>query len=375
MNDTISIHIDTSALRANLETLRSLTDRTLLAPCVKGNAYGHGLVKTARALAEAGADWLSVNSIQEMIELRRADVHIPILIMGYIPVEEIETLTKYKDVYPFIYSTEAAENLSRAAQDAGVITPLMLKVDTGMSRQGFRAEEVETAAKTISDLPNLKIVGLATHTATADEKNTAFLKKQKQAFETAQVLVASKGNRLEYVSFANSAALIQDPSYHYDLVRPGIGIYGLYPSPHIKKICEQKNISLTPTLTLKTIVAQTKKISKGDCVSYGCTYKAGKPTRIAVLPIGYADGLDRKLSNAGEVLIAGQRAPIVGRVCMNITMVDITHIDDVQPEDEVVLIGRQDEQEITADEIAEKVDTINYEITARLRESIPRIYT
>lgn len=374
MENLIEIEISKSALKHNFEILRNLIGNEIfLAPAIKSNAYGHGMVETARLLIEYGADWLCVASILEAIKLREAGIEKPILLIGYVQHSDLQKITKY-NITPFIYDIETASLLNQQNK----LVEIFVKIDTGMSRQGVLAKDALKFIETLQKLKNIKIKGITTHFAASDElENSTHFQKQFEAFKNIIQDDAPAGAgrcHAPIITCANSAAAIVYPKTHFNLVRPGISIYGLYPSNEVKKWCASNNIELKPALTLKTKIALIKNIPKGSCVSYGCTYTAEKETKIAILPIGYYDGIDRRNSNNGYVLIRCQKAPIIGRVCMNITIADITDIENAKQEDEAVLIGKQGDNEICADEIAERINTINYEITTRLRESIPRVY-
>ncbi len=375
MNDRIWIEISKSRIKNNLQTIRHLIgDQVLLAPCVKANAYGHGIVEISRLVLEYGANWLCVDSIGEAEVLREGGILQPLLIMGYVQRSELPKILKL-DSKIFLYNLHTAQALSGIAQKARRSASVHIKVDTGMSRQGIPTSEVIDFVNQVRKLPNLKVEGIATHFATADNpKDKTHFQRQLASFR--QIFEDLKKEEIHIPIFhcCNSAATLLYPEAHFDLVRPGLSIYGYYPSQAVRDVCAQKNIKLLPALTLKTKITQIKEIPEGSCVSYGCTFVTERKTKIAILPIGYYDGLDRKLSNCGYALINGQKAKILGRVCMNMTIVDVTEIGDAAQEDEVVLIGRQGGEEISVEEMADLVGTINYEIITRLRESISRYY-
>ena len=244
-----------------------------------------------------------------------------------------------------------------------------------MSRQGVKIDQALDFIKFIQGTPNLKLEGIATHYASSDEpRNIRFFNKQLKEFRALIREIKEAGIKIPIIHTSNSGATLLHPEARFNMVRPGLLVFGYFPSRYARKINLQKSGKLLPTLTLKTKVAQVKEIEKGDCVSYCCTFTAKKRTKIAVLPIGYYDGLDRRLSNAGEVLIRGERCRILGRVCMNITVVDVTKVSEVKLEDEVVIIGEQGQDEVSVEEVAKIIGTINYEVTTRLRESISRSY-
>ncbi len=374
MDELIWIEISKKAIQHNVKTLRQVVGRNvILAACLKANAYGHSLVQTAPLLAKSGIDWFCVDSIQEAELLKKLGVKKPILIIGYLLKKDLVKAVSF-GARIFVYDLNKARELSQLAGKLKKKAKIHLKVDTGMGRQGVLAKDFGKFLEEILKLKNLKVEGVATHFASADEPGKpAYFRKQLKIFK--QIVKLSKdklGNGL-IVHSSNSAATLLYPEAHFDLVRLGGSIYGYYPSQEIKKICQQKGISIWPSLAFKTRVAHIKVLPKNSCLSYGCTFKTKKATKVALLPIGYFEGVDRKLSNRGYVLIHGKRAKILGRVCMNITLVDVSRIKNVKIEDEVVVIGRQGKGEISVEEVADWAGTINYEITTRLRGSIPRI--
>jgi len=358
----------------NLKTIRGLIGpKVILAPCIKANAYGHGLIESAKILSENGADWLCVDTVDEGLILRENSISCPILILGYIHPDEIGKVVDNK-FRVFVYDENLAKFLSKEALEKKVVAYVHLKVDTGMSRQGIRVEDLENFLSAIQLLPNLTIEGLATHFATSDEiSDRAYYAGQIEKFDMAISICKNKlGNSL-IIHGANSGAVLTDPKSYYDLVRPGIAVYGYYPSDEVKASCQKKNIKLLPVLSLYTKIVQVKHIKKGEGISYGCTYIASKEMKVAVLCIGYYDGIARVLGNIGFVLIHGEKARIVGRVCMNMIIIDVTDILLARSGDYAVIIGRDGKNEITADTIASLSGTVNYEVITRLRESTKRI--
>jgi alanine racemase len=384
MNNLIWIEINKKALAHNIKIIRKLVgEDTIVAPAVKSNAYGHGLAEVSKEILKAGADWLSVNSIDEAAILRLNKIKAPIMVLGYIPQDELAGVIKL-NVKPLIYSLEVAKKLNDLATSHPTSPKGLrgarkvkchIKVDTGMGRQGVLAGDAIDFIKEVQKLENLEIEGLATHYASSDEPEAPqVFKKQRERF---MALVENLGKAdifIPYIHSANSAVVLLHGNRLGNLVRPGKSIYGNYPSKSVGRICVKKGLILKPALTFKTKVAHVKVVPKGTSISYGSTFTTKKKTTIAVLPVGYYDGYDRKLSNTGEVLIKGKRCKILGRVCMNICMADITKIKNVRVEDEVVLIGKQGKEQITVEEVADKVGTINYEVVTRLRESIPRYF-
>lgn len=370
MQSLIEIIISKKALKHNLRVIKNLAGRkVLIAPCVKSNAYGHGILQVAKTLVSSGADWLSVESIEEAQILRKAGIKIPIQVIGYIQQKDLKKAVELS-LIPFVYNKETVKIISRYKKETNIV----LKVDTGMGRQGIHPLDVVKFIKFVKKHKYINILSIATHFATSDEpENKKHFVNQKNSFK--KIINELKKNNINISIYQcdNSGALLLNKDTHYNLIRPGISIYGLYPSENVKTICKKNNIFLKPSLTLKTKVAQIKVLQKGSYISYGATYITKKKTKVAIIPIGYYDGLDRKLSNKGSVLIGGKRARILGRVCMNILIVDVSNIKNIKLEDKVVVIGKQGNLEITTEEIAKQTKTINYEVITRLRESISRV--
>ncbi|MFA6918704.1 MAG: alanine racemase [Patescibacteria group bacterium] len=366
------IEVSQKALSQNIRILKStLGSKTKLSVSVKANAYGHGIVETSRIFLRNGADGLCVNSFEELLKLKNESIKCPILIIGYVPPRQIKQAIKLKaDLFGFNY--DYLKIISSEAKKIKKHASIYLKIDTGMSRQGILADQISDLIKKIKKLPYLNITGLSTHFATADGKinNKEFLKQLNSFQKSAEIVQASYNSVI--LCCANSAASLTYPQARLDMARIGISAYGYYPSIETKKIWKGK--PLIPALSFKTIVTQIKDIPVDSLVGYGGTFKAKKQMRVAILPVGYYDGLDRKLSNKGEILVDGKKAKIIGRICMNLTIVDITAIDGVKIGDEAVIIGRQGKEQITADDLAKQIGTINYEVLARLRENLNKYY-
>ncbi len=359
------VEVDLDAIAHNIIRLREIIGRrTRLLAVVKANAYGHGAIPVAKTAIEAGAEYLGVISLDEGIELREANIKVPALIMGYTPAERAEEVVKY-NLTSTVTTEEFGVALSRFAVERKLTARVHIKVNTGMNRFGLPPVEAIELAHFLRTLPKLKVEGLCTHLATADEVDKSFAKQQFQLF--LQVAQSLPWIPLRHV--ANSAALLDMPEMALDLVRPGISLYGYRPSPF-----SHRAIQLKPALSLKSHVVHLHWLAPGDGVSYGRTWVAQRPTRVALAPCGYSHGLPRALSNRGLVLIRGRRTPILGRVCMDQCVVDVTSIPDVQIGDEVVIIGRQGEEEINADEVAQLSETITYEILCGISARVPRIY-
>ncbi len=374
--------VDLDAIAHNVRALRRITnpDARLMA-VVKANAYGHGAPEVTRRALENGADVLGVARLNEGIELRNAGFDAPILIFGYTPPVLAKKLVEF-DLTQTVWSYQTAEALS-AAVPFGKPINVHLKVDSGMGRLGLLPDcrrlpalgadstmnalrEVESIAR----LPGLRLEGVYTHFASADSADKSYALKQFEIFVEFLDELRKAGIDIPVRHAANSAAMIDLPETHLDLVRPGISIYGLYPSDEVDK----RRIQLKPAMTLKARVVHLKKVPAGFKISYGMTYETQAPTTIASVPVGYADGFSRLLSSRGHMLVGGRRVPIVGRVCMDQTMLDVGHVPNVELEDEVVVFGRQGDALISVDEIAASLNTINYEIVSALTARIPIIY-
>jgi alanine racemase len=366
------IEISKSALIHNLQTFRKqVGPNVVLAPAVKANAYGHGLVECGTIMAEHGADYLCVNALYEAEALRKAGIKIPILLIGHTPLSGLEAIPRL-NLETIVYNPETIEILGRLGQPMGI----HLKIETGNHRQGIRPEDLPTFVEIVKRFPNLTVKGMSTHFANLEDRlNQQYARHQLKEFKKAIDILASLGIKPQYRHCSATAGIIALPEAHFNFVRLGIGAYGLWPSPKTQLAAERLGLKmeLKPVLTWKTIVAQVKPVKKGDFVGYGCSHEMKQDGKIAVLPIGYYDGFVRALGNKGVVLIRGQRAPVIGRICMNMLMVDVSGIPDVKLEDEAVLIGKQGGQEVSAEAMAELSGTINYEVTTRIGERIPRI--
>lgn len=378
MDELTWCEIERRALKSNVRQLRQIVDRgPVLAPVVKANAYGHGLELAADAFVEGGADWLCVNSLSEAERLRHAGISVPIYALGYVPTADMPAAIELEcDLV--VYDPDVAHAASLAAQAAGRgPARLHLKLETGNNRQGLAEDDALQLARAIHADPHLDLAGLSTHFADVeDTTDHTFADLQQTRFQHFVQRLAAEGIQARHLHMSNSAAAILWPAVHLDLVRAGIACYGMWPSTESyvsAVVAGRAAVRLTPAMSWKTRVVQVKEVPAGDYVGYGRTYRATHTTHLAILPVGYYDGYDRSLSNLAHVLVRGQRAPIRGRVCMNIVAVDTTHIPGVRPGDEVVLLGKQDAEVITAEQLAGWSGTINYEVTTRINERIPRI--
>ncbi len=358
--------IDLRSITRNIAAIRRKIgpDRHLMA-VVKADGYGHGAIKVARTALGSGADWLGVALPEEGRQLREAGIDAPILVFGLIQPEEAYKVIG-ADLDQAICSVELLEALDREAAKASKKADVHLKVDTGMGRIGVMPDEAGSFAGKVQSYKNLNLKGIFSHFATADKEDKSFATRQLELFEGVLSDLGQAGIDIPIRHMANSAAVLDLPQSYYDMVRPGIMIYGLYPSNAVSR-----SIELKPAMTLKTKVSAVKTVAAGTSISYGRTFiTQGEATVVATLPLGYADGLSRLLSNRGEVLVRGRRAPLIGTVCMDMCMVDISDVGGVKRGDEVIIFG----EEPSADEVAEKAGTVNYEITCAVSKRVPRIY-
>jgi len=361
--------IDLAAIRFNLARIRELVGKKVrILVSVKADAYGHGAVPVSRTALEAGADWLGVSHVKEALELRSFFPAAPILILSSGMRGHSEYIVR-NDLTPVVCSLEIARDLAQTALYAGKKAAIHFMLDTGMGRIGVWHENCLPLLEKISKIKGIRLEGLASHFAAADEADTAFTALQLERFSRVADSLSRKGIRIPLLHIANSGALISLPASRLDMVRPGIMLYGIYPAGHLREAVE-----LRPALSLKTRVAYLKTVEPGRTISYGRTHTVKEKTRIATLPIGYGDGFSRAHSNRGEVLIRGRRAPIVGIVTMDQVMVDVGGIEGVEVGDEAVLIGRQGEERITAEEAASRIGTISYEVLAQLGKRVSRVY-
>ncbi|HWR66295.1 MAG TPA: alanine racemase [Bellilinea sp.] len=361
--------IDLAAIRKNIRSFkRHVGDAVEIFAVVKANAYGHGAVPVAKAALDAGARRLAVHRLTEGIELRQAGLTAPILVMGYTPPAGAQAMVEW-DLTPSCITTEFAQAFSAQAAANGKIMPLHVKVDTGMSRYGLFPAEVIPFLTAVSELPGIKIEGLFTHFATADSSDLTWVLQQIATFDQLISTTRSTGMDIPIIHAANSATTMKLSQAHYNAVRPGISMYGMNPSSDWEPVFE-----LNPALTLKSTVSRVRELPAGAGVSYGRTFVTSRPTMAALVPVGYGDGYHRILTNKGVVLIRGQRAPIMGRVCMDQFVVDVTGIPGVQQDDEVVLVGRQGQERISAEEVGRLAGSINYEVTTGLLPRVVRKY-
>ena len=363
--------VDLDAIASNIKNIRAKVDKNSgIIGIIKADAYGHGSVETAKVLLDNGADWLAVAVVDEGLNLRKNGITAPILLLGYTPELRLNDVINNGFIQT-VYSYDTAKKLSDAASALGKKAVIHIKIDTGMGRIGYRVnEESADEIVKISKLPNIDVNGMFTHFSTADEADKAYTLEQYNKFVKMNDMLEKRGLHIPVKHAANSAAIMDFDNMMFNMVRPGIILYGAYPSDEVKK----ENLSLSPAMSIKTHVSYVKDVNEGDSISYGRKYTAPSKRRIATIPVGYADGFIRAYSKGGKVLIRGEYAPIVGRICMDQFMVDVTDIDGVEVNDEVVLMGRQGDKEITADFIASVLDTINYEVFCTLSKRVPRQY-
>ena len=380
-------HVDLAALQANFRAIKEFLASTAAASArtaqraphvpkviavVKANGYGHGAERVALALEAEGADLLACADIEEAIVLRRAGVRAPILVFGALSVSDLDGLFEFS-LTPTISTPSAARAVQAAAARNRKTIGYHLKIDTGMNRLGFRHDNLRRTLPELFASANLRLDAIYTHFATADEPETPFFDEQRQNFEAALAVIGEVRGRASQplIHAANSAATLRDSRVWYDMVRPGLLLYGIVPPPLAS------TIALTPVMSLKSRVVAVKGVRRGEGVGYGFRFRSDVPVTTAVIPAGYADGIDLRVSGRCQVLIRGRRVPIVGAVSMDMMMVDVSGLDDVAPGDEVVIIGRQGDeswQQIDAREMAAAIGTIPWEIVCRIGSRIERQY-
>jgi alanine racemase len=363
--------INLDHLAHNMREVRRLAGKeSQVMAVIKADGYGHGAAKIAQTLLDNGADRFAVAVLDEAIELRKAGFEVPVFVLGYTQPERAEEVMKY-ELEQSVYSLEAASALSKAATEQKKTALVHIKIDTGMGRIGLQANtEAVEIIKSINALPNLKIKGIFTHFAVADEVDKTYTQMQFDKFKWICDELENNGVNIELKHCGNSATIIDLPDMHLNMVRAGIMLYGLAPSKDVML----NKLELKEVMSLKVRITHVKEIEAGQSVSYGRRFIADKKATIASLPIGYADGYTRLLSGKAEALVKGQRVPVVGRICMDQCMIDVTDIENVKVGDEVVLFGSQGDGFISIDEVAEKLGTINYEIVCMISRRIPRVY-
>lgn len=358
--------IDLAALRHNYEEIKkNIRGGAKLCAVVKADAYGHGALAVARVAVEAGASYLAVATLGEAIELRQAGFTVPILLLGLVLPDEARDIVDY-DVTQVVCELPLAEAISREAVRQHKTAKVHLKVETGMGRIGIRPEEIGALAAAVKQLPNIEIEGMFSHFAMADSKDKTYTKGQLAKFEQALKAVEETGVKLKIRHIAESAAILEIPEAHYDMVRAGVIQYGMWPSDEVTH-----PIDLKPVMKVCAKVVFMKTLHPGESIGYGRQFIAERESRIATLPIGYADGYIRAYGNGGYVSFGGRKAPIAGRVCMDQVMVDVTDLPDVKEGATAVLFG---DETVTADTAAKWLNTINYEVTCLISPRVPRVY-
>lgn len=369
--------ISLNAIEHNYNVIRNkVADDTKVCCVIKADGYGHGAVELSQIYEKLGADFFAVSNIDEGIEIRKSGSKLPIVILGYTPVSEAENLAEY-DISQAVFSLEYAKELSEKCVEEDCICKMHIKVDSGMSRIGFMCQKFPRDEYSIEEicetccLPNLEVEGLFTHFCVSDEdaEGREFTNKQYENFIHVRDSLKKRGVDISVVHCSNSGAIEDYPETCCDMVRAGIILYGLAPS---SKLADR--LDLVPAMTLKTVVAFVKEVQKGATISYGRTFTADRKMKIATVPIGYADGFIRQNAKDGYMMVNGKKAKIVGRICMDQTMLDVTDIEDVKTGDEVVVFGTGENGEPTADSLAENTGTINYETVCLVGKRVPRIY-
>ena len=371
------VEIDSTALQHNLRQFRKLIgkDRIMLA-MVKANAYGHGMLPVVELALASGANWLGVHSLEEGVKLREAGIRAPILVVGYIPIADLKEAVM-RDLRMTVYNRETIAILSEICSQVSRKAYVHIKLETGTYRQGVNPEDVLSFAQKIQENPLLVLEGIASHFANIeDTTDHSYAQFQLDNFLAILNSLREKGIDFPIKHMSCSAAAILFPETFFDMVRIGIAMYGLWPSKETyvaSLLQEREPLTLKPVLTWKARVAQIKHVPKGAVIGYGCTYKSGRQSRLAVIPVGYYDGYPRNLSNTSFVLINGERAPLRGRVAMDFIVTEVTDIPDTRLENTVVLIGEDGNDQISADTLASWVGTISYEIVTRINSAVPRV--
>lgn len=366
------VEIDLSALRKNIRNLKKCTATNAdFMGVIKADGYGHGAIKVAEVLQQENVRCFAVVIVEEGIELRKAGFTEPILILGHVQEEDYKKVIEY-ELTSNIYKHSQGVVLNKIAKEMNKKAVVHVKIDTGMSRLGFlpNKESVDDIKK-ISSMSNIILEGIYTHLATADQIHNNFVRKQFDRFKRVLTWLGEEKVNIPIRHVANSAATINFQEMHLDMVRPGTSLYGLYPGP---EMAANPTVDLYPVMSIKAKLVHIKPVPESTPVSYGGTFVTKRPSVLGVVPMGYVDGVFRKLCNRGEVLIRGKRCPIVGTICMDQFMVDITDLEEVEIGDEVVFVGEQGEERITADEVGGIAETISIEIVTRISKRMPVIY-
>lgn len=369
-NERVYAAIDVAAAAQNLVHIKQKVNGAKIMAVVKADAYGHGAMEMAKVFSQHGADAFAVAEPEEGIALRKAGIKQPILLLSGVLEEAVEEVLQWQ-LTPAVFSHEIAKKISYFAAKSGVDTPIHIKIDTGMHRVGFLTDDAGVKEVVeISKMPNIKLEGIFTHFASADEKDKAFTIIQKNRFLWFISQLKKEGVFIPVKHCANSAGILDFDDLYFDMCRAGIILYGIYPSAEVEK----KQLELQPVMSWVSKVSHIKTLKEGEPVGYGRTYFTTKISRIATVPVGYGDGFLRSFGKNGRVLLRGSFAPIVGRICMDQFMIDITDIPLASVGDEVVLLGRQKDQVLPIEELAQRADTIPYEVLCCVGKRVPRLY-
>jgi alanine racemase len=365
------VEIDLGALRKNYRALRALAPGSAMIAALKMDAYGHGAVKAAWELVKAGVEYFGVATLDEAVALREAGLQTPIVLLGATPRGNVKDILDLK-IIPVVASVTDAALLSDMtgihAEDSR--TNIFLAVDTGMGRIGILFDEAGASQiENIARLPHVHVAGVLSHLSAADDDDPTFTLEQIDYFDRICASLADLGLNLSLRTLANSAGILRYPQAHYEAVRPGIALYGLYPAPDMAR----DSVPLEPVMSVRASIVLIRKVPAGFPISYGHTFYTERESLIGVLPLGYGDGLPRVLSNRGRVIVKGTYAPIVGRITMDQTMIDLTDVPDVKEYDEAIVMGSDGNLSVTADDIAALADTINYEVTCRFGQRLPKV--
>ncbi|MEG6584307.1 alanine racemase [Dendrosporobacter sp. 1207_IL3150] len=360
------VEIDLQAIKHNTQQIKKLLKSdTRLCAVVKADAYGHGAIAVTKTVLNAGADCLAVALLSEAQKLRSAGFTESILILGHTPSHQAHQVVA-GNIEQTISTLDAAVALSREAVKVKSTAKVHIKVDTGMTRVGVQPKAAADFTEAVAKLPGIVIAGVFSHFSSSDSQDKTYANQQAVRFNQTLEEIANRGINIPLKHMANSAAILEIPETHFNMVRAGIVLYGLWPSDEVVK-----TIDLRPAMKFKALVSYVKEVPAGVSVSYGCTYVTTRPSRIATIPVGYADGWTRLLSGSASVLVKGKQAKVIGRICMDQFMIDVTDIPSVEEGDEVLLFGGAD---LPADEIARQLGTINYEVVCMISERVPRVY-
>lgn len=372
MNKRTWAEVDLDAIAHNMREIRKITDpKSQIMAVVKADGYGHGFMEVTKTLLENGADRLAVAIPEEGKQLRKRGINVPVLLLSATMEDDIEEIIDL-DLTTNVFSYEFAEVISRAAEKKRKTANIHIKLDTGMSRIGFvisddNSEVIEEIIK-ISKLPYINIEGLFSHFSTSDEADDSYTRLQFKRFMSVADALEEKGLHIPIKHICNSAGIMMYPEMHLDMVRPGVILYGMYPSDEVDK----SKLNLIPAMTLKSRITYVKEVEEGRGVSYGKEYITDRKTKIATVPVGYADGYLRRIAQHGEMIVKGVKVPIIGRICMDQCMIDVTDVHNIERGDEAIIFGREG---ITVDDVAKWCGTINYEVSCMISKRIPRIYT